>query len=87
MATQGNESGSRFVWRVVDDETLIVDLQSGDFFSLDRVGTEVWTALQEGLELPQIVTAIAEKYGVDAQTVQDDVSELLQDLRREGLMD
>jgi hypothetical protein len=87
MLTKSRESGSRFVWRIVDDEALIVDLESGGFFSLDRVGTEVWKGLQDGLDLAQIVDAIAGKYGVDEQTVQRDVSELLEDLNREGLMD
>jgi len=87
MLKQNTESGSRFIWRIVDDEALIVDLESGGFFSLDRVGTEVWTGLKDGLDLAQIVDAIAGKYGVDEQTVQRDVSELLEELSREGLMD
>jgi hypothetical protein len=87
MLKTSKELGSRFVWRIVDDEALIVDLESGGFFSLDRVGTEVWQGLQDGLDLAQIVDAIAGKYGVDEQTVRRDVSELLEELSREGLMD
>jgi hypothetical protein len=87
MAAQSTSNGSRFVWRIVDGEALIVDLQSGGFFALDRVGTEVWSGLKEGLELAQIVAAIAAKYDVDADMVQRDVDELLADLAREGLLD
>jgi hypothetical protein len=87
MLKKTKESESRLIWRIVDDEALIVDLESGGFFSLDRVGTEVWTGLQDGLDLAQIVDAIAGKYGVDEQTVQRDVSDLLEELSREGLMD
>ena len=87
MLKKGKESGSRFIWRIVDDEALIVDLESGGFFSLDGVGTEVWKGLQDGLDLAQIVDAITVKYGVDEQTVQRDVSDLLEDLSREGLID
>jgi hypothetical protein len=87
MVEKSKESESRFVWRIVDDEALIVDLESGGFFSLDRVGTEVWKGLKDGLDLARIVGAIAEKYGVDQQRVQRDVSELLEELNREGLMD
>ena len=87
MSDNGAESESRLVWRVVDGEALIVDLETGGFFSLDRVGTEVWTGLKNGWGVAQIVDAIAAKYGVDQQTVQRDVAELLDDLSREGLMD
>jgi hypothetical protein len=41
MLKKSAEPESRLVWRVVDGEALIVDLVSGRFFSLDRVGTEV----------------------------------------------
>ena len=87
MPKAGDGTESRFVWRLVDDEALIFDLRSGGFFSLDRVGAEVWTGLQGGLEPAQIVRGIAGKYGVDEQTVQRDVSELLDELSREGLME
>ncbi len=87
MPKNGAELESRFVWRVVDGEALIVDLSSGAFFSLDPVGTEVWIRLKDGWDLPRIVEAIASKYGVDEQTVHGDVADLLDELSREGLMD
>jgi len=87
MLRKSADPESRLVWRVVDGEALIVDLASGRFFSLDRVGTEVWTGLKNGLDLAQIVDAIATTYGVDEQTVRRDVNDLLEELSREGLVD
>jgi hypothetical protein len=87
MLKKSAEAESRLVWRVVDGEALIVDLASGRFFSLDRVGTEVWTGLKNGLDLAQIVEAIATTYGIDEQTVRRDVDDLLDELSQEGLLD
>jgi len=87
MPKNSAESESRLVWRVVDGEALIVDLTSGAFFSLDRVGTEIWIALKNGSDRAQIVATITAKYGVDEQTVQRDVAELLDELSREGLVE
>lgn len=87
MEREKHELKARLVWRVVDDEALIVDLDSGGFFSLDPIGTEIWQSLHEGLSVAQIVEAIVVKYGVDAPTAQQDVAELLDDLSREGLVD
>lgn len=87
MEKDRHEVKARLVWRVVDDEALIVDLDSGGFFSLDPIGTEIWQGLHEGLSVAQIVAAIAAKYGADARTVQQDVAELLEELSREGLVD
>ena len=87
MAKKTGDSDARFVWRIVDDEAMIVHLDSGGLFSLDRIGTEVWTALQDGVAPAEIVATIAGKYGVDEQVVQRDVSDLLADLARAGLVD
>ena len=87
MLKKSAEAESRLVWRVVDGEALIVDLASGRFFSLDRVGTEVWTGLKNGRDLAQIVQAIATTYGIDELTVRRDVDDLLDELSQEGLLD
>jgi len=87
MLKKSADPESRLVWRVVDGEALIVDLASGRFFSLDRVGTEVWIRLKDGWDLARIVEAIATAYGIDEQTVRRDVNDLLDELSREGLVD
>jgi hypothetical protein len=68
-------------WRVVDGEALILDLNSGYYFSLNPVATEIWEALQSGADIPRIVQTISLKYQADARVVEHDLSELITDLR------
>ena len=42
-------------WRVVDREALIVDLDTGDYFSLNPIATDIWERLQAG-QLPDAPT-------------------------------
>jgi len=74
-------------WRVVDGEALIVDLQTGDYFSLNPVATAIWERLQTGQEAPAIAAAIAEDYAMDPAVVAADVAALIAQLRDAGLLE
>jgi hypothetical protein len=77
---------SSVTWRVVDGEALIVDLHTGDYFSLNPVATDIWERLHVGVEPAEIVADIAEKHGIDAATVGADLDDLLAQLREARLV-
>jgi coenzyme PQQ synthesis protein D (PqqD) len=83
--TVDHDEQDRLVWRVLEDEAIILDLSTGYYFSLNSVATEIWTHLHEGRATSDIVTAIAGKYRIDVETVRRDVDELLDDLRAAAL--
>jgi len=78
-------AGSNLVWRIVDDEALILDLSSGVYFSLNPVATEIWQGLQAGYTLSQIAAEIAHTYGVADETARQDVEQFVEDLKRAKL--
>ena len=73
------------VWEVVDDEAMIVDVTTGDYFSLNGVATDVWTGLHAGHRVDDIVDTVASKYGADRSTVERDVADLVDELAEIGL--
>jgi hypothetical protein len=85
MAVENSDGSDRLVWRVLEDEAIILDLSTGYYFSLNPVATEIWSHLHEGLEMADIVRVIAGKYRVDEETVRGDIDELLDDLRAANL--
>jgi hypothetical protein len=85
MTTNGEDASERIVWRVLDDEAVILDVTTGYYFSLNPVATDAWVRLHDGLTPAEVVDAVADKYGVDRETVRRDVDELLSDLRAAAL--
>jgi Coenzyme PQQ synthesis protein D (PqqD) len=77
---------SNIIWSIVDDEALLLDASSGDYFSLNPIGTEIWECLQRGDSLSHIVETIAEKYDVEEVIVRRDVTELIEELRAAKLL-
>lgn len=72
--------------RSVGDDTVLLDLHQDEYFSLGRVGTQVWAQIAQGAVLGSIVAKIAEGYGVERDRVEADVLALVEDLVTSGLL-
>lgn len=71
---------------MLDDETVLLNLQSEEYYSLDDVGSRIWELIDGTRTTAQIVDAIAAEYGADPALVATDVADLLDELSREGLV-
>jgi hypothetical protein len=72
--------------RRFNDETVVLDLASGEYFALDEVGQEIWEGLSKGLSLGEVVERIVQNYDVDAQTAGADAERLVGELVAKGLL-
>ena len=72
--------------RLVGDETVLLDLESGIYFGLDGVGKRIWAAIGEGLTLGEIAAAIVSEYDVEEDQAQTDVINFARDLIERGLL-
>lgn len=70
----------------VNGETVLLDLESESYFGLDSVGTRIWTMLNEGRELAEMIDVLIQEYEVERETLEQDVNELLASLLEAGLI-
>ena len=75
------ETESKLVWNVFDGEATVLDVATGNYFSLNAIATEVWQSLQENQSPDEIARMLSAKYGIDNATAQNDVNELIAELR------
>ena len=74
-------------WRIVDGETVVINLESTHYYSLNKTGTFVWTFLLEGeRSLGEVATAVATHYCQPLQAVLFDVRAVIHELAREALV-
>lgn len=66
--------------RMVGQETVILDLESGTYFGLDPVGARIWQLIGTGQSLSGICDIIVEEYEVSRDTLEHDVWALAQEL-------
>ena len=61
-------------------ESVILNLKTGMYYSLNAVGASVWELLQTPHTVQDIYEAILDEYEVDPQQCRQEVSDLLQEL-------
>ena len=64
----------------VNGESVILDLKSEQYFSLNEVGTRAWQILVEDPYMEAVLSALLEEFDIDGETLQKDLSTLLDSL-------
>jgi hypothetical protein len=80
------KNSDHIIDRVVDKEALLIHLSSGDYFSLDSVGTHIWENIDGVRTVQDLVDLVLEEYNVDRDQAVTDVLSLVEQLADEGLV-
>jgi Coenzyme PQQ synthesis protein D (PqqD) len=70
----------------VSGETVLLDLESENYFGLDEVGTRIWQLIKETNELQSIFDTLIEEYDVSPERLELDLSTLLTEIEGLGLV-
>ncbi len=74
------------VLETVDEETIIVNLDSGCYYDLNHSGGRILAALAGGAERAEAARVVAAAYGIDAAELDVAVAELAAQLLAEGIL-
>jgi hypothetical protein len=72
--------------KVIDGEAIIINLATGNYYSMDNVGAFTWEKLAVGHSLQEVATAISAHYEVLYEHALTDVERLTTELLQEGLL-
>lgn len=75
------------VSRRLDDELVLLNLDSESYFGLDDVGTRMWEALSSSDSVEAGFQQLLAEYDVDETTLRADVERLLEQLVDAGLVE
>ncbi len=59
--------------KVMDGEAIIIDLSTGVYYSADKVGGFIWSQIEGGSALVDIVDAVCAQYVIDPDQAKADV--------------
>lgn len=80
------KDSSQIIDRVVDGETLLIHLRSGDYFSLNSTGTKVWENIDGSRTVKDLAALVLAEYDGEEPQVLRDVLSLVNQLADEGLV-
>jgi hypothetical protein len=71
---------------IIDGEAIIMNLSSGMYYSMDRVGAVLWEWLARGHTMEEIVEGLSARFAVAPSVARADVETLFGQLIQEGLV-
>jgi hypothetical protein len=79
-------SGPHIVSEVIDGEAIIIDLNTGNYYSLQDAGAEIWAGVEDELTIEGIVDRLRARYEGDSETIRRAALALVDQLESEGLI-
>jgi hypothetical protein len=79
-------SGPLVISETIDDETVIIDLEKGAYYSLKSAGVLLWSKMQSPCRVSDLLQATLSHYNVEADLASTEITKLLHYMLREGLV-
>ena len=70
----------------VDDETIIVQLDNGQMYSVEGTARAIWRELDAGPTRDTLISALAEQFDMERAALEPDVDRFLHDARSAGIV-
>jgi hypothetical protein len=80
-------AGKHLVACELNDEAIILQLESGVYYGLNGVGTDVWKRLETPQSIGDLRDALLQEYEVDPDQCERELLALLTRLASEGLIE
>ena len=76
------------IHETIDGEVIVINLASGNYYSVKGAGADVWDVLQSspGAEVGAIAAAVAQRYGRPSDAVEGEIAEFVTRLKDEELV-
>jgi pyrroloquinoline quinone biosynthesis protein D len=87
MSSMIRKTAGRFSETSIDGEVVVMNLDSGDFFSLTNTGKDIWELIDGQRSRDAILAELAEAYGSESTAIAADVDGFLAELREAGLVE
>lgn len=72
----------------MDGETVMMDMESGNYFGINAVGSHIWEVLETENKVTTIIETVSSHFEVkDGDTVQEDIMAFLGDMVEQQLVE
>ena len=70
----------------LDGETVMMSVQNGKYYGLDRIGSRIWALMDTPLCVSELCDILIEEYQVEPDDCRQDVLDLLNELEKHSLV-
>jgi len=73
-------------WKNINKETIILDAETGFYFTLNKTGVFIWKLIQQGKNEEEIISEVYERYNISLSQAQIYIRTFLKKLIQEKLI-
>jgi len=77
---------SRIMSAEQDGETILLNLETGEYFGCNQAGSTIWRLASEGVGVAEIGRTLKENSGAPVERAESDVQAYIEKLTFEGLL-
>jgi len=77
---------SRFISNTVDDELILMNIESGDYIALRTSGQVIWEILAKPITIKKLIASILDEYEVGEAEATADTMDFLKQLLDQGMI-
>lgn len=74
------------IWKKVDAEAVLLNLDRGEYVMISEVGAEIWERLGGNKSIKEIASSIAKKYEIDDKRALTDTVSFIKKLLKHGML-
>ncbi len=68
------------IHELFDNEVVIINLDSGNYYSVNEIGLEIWKRLINGMSLKKIISSVVDLYDTDEINAENTVHQFIKEL-------
>jgi hypothetical protein len=80
------KTSENIAWRNVNEEVVILNLKSGEYFTLNDVGQFVWLAVADQKNIEEIRQKVVDAFDVSPEKASEDIEAFISRMLDEGLL-
>jgi len=81
------KNSERMVWREIDEETVVMDMENGYIHSLDDIATIIWSLFDEYRDINRVCEKMQEEFpDVEKEEIRNDLVSLVEDLVEKDML-
>lgn len=79
-------NSGQVISEIIDGEAVMINLTTGNYYSLNEVGASIWNSIEAGASTTEIVERLSLRFEGGESEIESAVSQLIDELRSEDLI-
>jgi hypothetical protein len=74
------------LFSALDDQLIMIDIESGKYLTIDAIGTDIWQAIEQPIVVETLVERLMDRYAAPRERIREDALAFLNNLATRGFV-